>query len=1279
MNCRKDYEAVLLNFLKSLKSNNTLLNLTYNQSPPTTNCGLFVQLMSALSQNKLSLTLGHAQVVPFSAKYDALGHAQLPSFNELECARLLPSSSNCTFNALSLEYDAPGHARLLPPTAKYSAVILHSKTCFKICWNGFVSAVKLADARSITVLEAYGQDFSLSNCSCQTSNTSKSESRSTIPCNNCERNDPAVTYCSDCPSYLCESCLTEVHQKLKQCRTHKLKSIEIISPDLSAVADSLRSSSLSVLDISECTLTDEVANHIGAGLADNKSLKQLNIKILFITEAVYIFRALEHNNSIKRLKMSLAEGICTSEKVCMSLYQMLKSNKSLIVLDLSGFGVTDAVAQHIACGLTENTTLQALNTNSNKLKCQGAGYVLQTLQQNKSLSTLKVFNLYVQITRMPLTLSVATEASDKQSLSLFVSSFVHNTTMEKLKMFTGNRVLDLSGCSITDAEVEKIAAGLTDNSSLKELDLSENEITGVGAAHIFKSLEKNTSLNKLLLSCNSKLAIHNSELFYSKLKQMLATNKSLSVLDLSECGINDVSAQHIASGVMENKTLQALSINSDQLKSDGAGYILQSLQQNETLKILRIFSLHIQITSTPLTLSVATGFDNKHSLSLLVSSFVRNTTMEKLQMFTGIGVLDLSGCSITDAEVEKIAAGLTSNSSLKELDLSENKITSIGAAHIFRSLEHNVSLDKLLLSCNSQLGLGNNEMFTSSLQQMLTTNKSLLVLDLSHCGITDEIMKYIGAGLTKNKSLTALNIDSEYLTKEGTKCLYQSLRQNEAITILRQFNINLEVLHNPFGLVISTECDTHALLKILKSLEQETTVDKLVIDRSATNQHYFDERLTEQKGGETLGCAMEKILIVSQTLRILDLQNCHCGDVLTGHIATALAKNCSVKRLVMKVTIVGAARLFKSLEHNTSLEELDVSCYSFRYVRDYSEALGLAVEEMLTVNQTIRIVSLHHLSDMITSHFATGLTKNNSVKQVVLIVTDVGAAHIFKSLEHNTSLEELVILKGASYYQSAKDDGETLGSAIQRMLTVNQTLRVLNLQNCYLDDVITNCLSTGLTDNNSVKQLKLKVPTDIGVAHIFKSLKYNTSLEELELTSADYLHMKCLALPGNAIEGDHDALGCVVEEMLTVNQTLRVLSLQNYHLSDESIGHFATGLAKNSSIKRLILKSNRITSIGAVHIFKSLEHNTSLEELDLSSNDFSRCQSATEEGETLGCAVEGMLTTNHTLKMLNLQDCCLSYVFTGHIVSGLQFNDICICKYGSTSHSDATYESYLNP
>ena len=109
---------------------------------------------------------------------------------------------------------------------------------------------------------------------------------------------------------------------------------------------------------------------------------------------------------------------------------------------------------------------------------------------------------------------------------------------------------------------------------------------------------------------------------------------------------------------------------------------------------------------------------------------------------------------------------------------------------------------------------------------------------------------------------------------------------------------------------------------------------------------------------------------------------------------------------------------------------------------------------------------------MIAGHIATGLTKNSSVKQLNLKsskITSAGAAQIFKSLEHSTSLEELNLSSNrfASFYRS--DDSEALGCAVERLLRVNQTLRILNLQHCHLNDAIMHHIATGLKYNRSCR------------------------------------------------------------------------------------------------------------------------------------------------------------------------------------------------------------------
>ena len=56
--------------------------------------------------------------------------------------------------------------------------------------------------------------------------------------------------------------------------------------------------------------------------------------------------------------------------------------------------------------------------------------------------------------------------------------------------------------------------------------------------------------------------------------------------------------------------------------------------------------------------------------------------------------------------------------------------------------------------------------------------------------------------------------------------------------------------------------------------------------------------------------------------------------------------------------LVHAVNIFRSLEHNTSLEELDLS-ESSQLADGNSEAVGCAIERMLNVNRTLKILTLH--------------------------------------------------------------------------------------------------------------------------------------------------------------------------------------------------------------------------------------------------------------------------------------------------------------------------------
>ena len=120
-----------------------------------------------------------------------------------------------------------------------------------------------------------------------------------------------------------------------------------------------------------------------------------------------------------------------------------------------------------------------------------------------------------------------------------------------------------------------------------------------------------------------------------------------------------------------------------------------------------------------------------------------------------------------------------------------------------------------------------------------------------------------------------------------------------------------------------------------------------------------------------------------------------------------------------------AVDIFKSLEHNTSLEELDLSGNS-QLAEGDSDAVGCAVEMMLNANRTLKLLNLSGcgLTSEVATSLANGLAQNCSVINVVLHLNNIsstGAVNILRSLEHNTRLEKLDLSKN---WQLVEGDSE---------------------------------------------------------------------------------------------------------------------------------------------------------------------------------------------------------------------------------------------------------------
>ena len=174
---------------------------------------------------------------------------------------------------------------------------------------------------------------------------------------------------------------------------------------------------------------------------------------------------------------------------------------------------------------------------------------------------------------------------------------------------------------------------------------------------------------------------------------------------------------------------------------------------------------------------------------------------------------------------------------------------------------------------------------------MLNVNRTLKVLNLSGCQVTDLIVKHIITGLTKNTSLVKLNIGSCKLSgcyalsflQQVTTCPALSRVSVGVVNVLEVGNVTLNrriatvsLLYHS-GTMIPENC-VEFIKAIYKPQWYGLNV-RNITDQSAEHSAEFAERLSVQ--------------------------------------ALGLKHN--------KTSSAGAANIFRSLEHNTSLEQLDPS------------------------------------------------------------------------------------------------------------------------------------------------------------------------------------------------------------------------------------------------------------------------------------------------------------------------------------------------------------------
>ena len=730
---------------------------------------------------------------------------------------------------------------------------------------------------------------------------------------------------------------------------------------------------ISVINLSNCWINDDVLHVLTFGLCYNTTVKELNISYNEITidGALAVILSLNHNKVLKKLNLShnkiimnkLSENILTHKSALSLEYVDLRNNYSspwsvyyiiirgCIVNDLTlcGDEGMDEYIKEITDSLQANTTLQSLKLfDVGKIGVE----VIKTVLMNMFIVTeinaswkktydtddiLMHTNIFCATNLKEIINTNDTEDN------LWYSSSNYHLLQVKAKACNSDKVVDIiingrvnhlfyrglkSVKEICNNTAYILAFGLCNNTVIEELDISHSNVTDEGAIAIIDCLKHNKTLKKLNLSHN-RITINGM----NKMLQNIEKNGitlSLEHVDLSK---NQSSPWGVYCAIIRHCCVNNLSLCGDEEIKEFIDEIFCSLQGNTALQSLTLDS-DLNAFKDPLRYYNFSQMKTKvkHFFYFLVHTSDRFTI--KPNVFYEEDLLPTINLSNLNIDNDDVINFIKSNSIKPEkLIFSHNKITCEGVMAICDHLRYNEILKELDLSQNklSTHGMGKivekfeNQGTTLSLEYVdLSKNQAsqwgvycaiiryCCVNSLTLCG--DEGMKEyvreITVNLQANTTLQSLTLCN--IGKIGVESIKAVLANN---CILKVLNLSWKKINDVRCKIFSSNNDN-----VLETISDNTIVMNISI--------LYDDETSHIKENDKLLCPDITCIQSNDLKSVVNLSGANINDDAAYVLAFGLCYNTTVVELNIshnRITDKGAIAIMDCLKYNKTLKKLDLS------------------------------------------------------------------------------------------------------------------------------------------------------------------------------------------------------------------------------------------------------------------------------------------------------------------------------------------------------------------
>ncbi|XP_071972909.1 leucine-rich repeat-containing protein 74A isoform X2 [Engystomops pustulosus] len=274
------------------------------------------------------------------------------------------------------------------------------------------------------------------------------------------------------------------------------------------------------------------------------------------------YEASQHPSGLEQTPTGSASGEDVYKQACNEVGVVPTSyfirHMSQTRMNLKHHGLGPRGAHALAVALKTNTSIIHLNLEDNWIEAVGLIHLVQVLRENNTIQELDLTNNHLGV-----------KGSDVLSRIL----------MDNLSLSS----LTLAHNGFNDLSAKHLAEAMFTNFRVTKLDLSHNEFCEKGGEYLGQMLAANEGLQELNLSWNHirmKGAI--------ALSAGLRVNGMLKFLDLSYNGFGNEGALALGEALRMNSSLLHLNISCNRISDEGVRLICKGLESNDTMRVLKM-------------------------------------------------------------------------------------------------------------------------------------------------------------------------------------------------------------------------------------------------------------------------------------------------------------------------------------------------------------------------------------------------------------------------------------------------------------------------------------------------------------------------------------------------------------------------------------------------------------------------------------------------------------------------------------------------------------------